>query len=277
MRWFGQDKQQQQPPPPQPQPPSDMDDLETTIPLEANRLFFIEPHCRFTDVIRVYDITGSLTPAFATGDFAAEAKAYHNRCKQLPKDDQGCDRGDAYLTATKLEQKHHKQHRLIRINEHAAAAAAGTTTTTSTRTSSHRRHRSDHDRQQADGAWDAVEAKWRGGEYGYATEFRFRPDSAHCSHPLTLRRCSLFRYSEEFVCDSATFLWRRDKLLGRDAFTLWKRVGQARVAVGRFWHRFRVCESAGVLALDAGEVDDVVGILSCLVVVKRTRHAIDEV
>jgi hypothetical protein len=66
-----------------------------------------------------------------------------------------------------------------------------------------------------------------------------------------------------------------DSKLHSGKFTLYKYIGpgeERKLEVAKYWNRGGFKGTGGTLVLDSTEVDEVVGIMTCLTVLKRNRR-----
>jgi hypothetical protein len=89
-----------------------------------------------------------------------------------------------------------------------------------------------------------------------------------------MKPSTVFSRGEKFVQDSVTYKWVMDSKLTSGKFTLYKYIGpgeEGKLEVGKFRQR-GFFKTGGALVLDSTEVDEVVGIITCLGVLKRNRR-----
>jgi hypothetical protein len=116
-------------------------------------------------------------------------------------------------------------------------------------------------------------AEWRAGALSTSSNaLTFAAGSPHCSHAITMTTKSYWKFQEQFVVDSASFTWAADSGLANLKFSLYKHYGPRALLVGRYEQSFKFLRTGGVLALDTREIDPVVGILTCLVVLLKRRQ-----
>ena len=96
--------------------------------------------------------------------------------------------------------------------------------------------------------------------------------SSHASHPITMKAKSYWKFREQFVVDSVTYTWVPDNAWMNIKFTLHKSIGSHELKVGRYEQEWKFLQTGGTLVLNTNEVDDVVGVLSCLVVLLKRRQ-----
>jgi hypothetical protein len=103
----------------------------------------------------------------------------------------------------------------------------------------------------------------------------FPADSPHASHPLTMKPLAQSSRGQKFVQDSVTYKWVMDSKLHSGEFTLYKYIGpgeEGKLEVAKYWKRGGFKGTGGTMVLDSTEVDEVVGIMACLTVLKRNRR-----
>lgn len=116
-------------------------------------------------------------------------------------------------------------------------------------------------------------AEWKGGLLSSSASYlSFPPESPHSAHDITVGVKGFWKFKEQFVKDSIAYIWQPDNVLTMRQFTLWKLIGQDKVEVGRYWQGYQPFATGGTLVLNTNEVDDVVGILTCIVVLRKKRH-----
>ena len=118
---------------------------------------------------------------------------------------------------------------------------------------------------------DQQVAEWKAGLASTSKNLiTFPSDSKHCSHPITVQSENGWKFWDRFVQDSVTYIWQADSAFKMRKFTLYKTIGAQRTVVGNFELR-RTMKYGGLLVLDATEVDEVVGVLTCAVMVRKRR------
>jgi hypothetical protein len=103
------------------------------------------------------------------------------------------------------------------------------------------------------------------------SELAFPAGSPHSSHPITMRPVKGFMVQERFVVDSAELAWKIER--GANVFDVrYKLVrtaaGHARV-VARYAHPPGSMYRGGILSVDENEVDIVVALVTCCVMIKK--------
>ena len=116
-------------------------------------------------------------------------------------------------------------------------------------------------------------AKWKvGAMSGSTSHLSFPSDSAHSTHPITVAVKSFWKFKEQFVQNSVSYVWRADNLWTMRQFTLSKLVGNQKLEVAKYWQGWEPFATGGTLVMNADEVDEVVGILTCLVMLRKKRQ-----
>jgi hypothetical protein len=105
---------------------------------------------------------------------------------------------------------------------------------------------------------------------GMAT-LTFPAGSAYSSHAIESKVLSWARRTERFVKDSVTYSWEMESRIKSNRMKLFKMVGDRRVEVGRYAQPHGYT-SGGTLVLDSGELDSLVGVLTCVIVLKKKRQ-----
>jgi len=115
--------------------------------------------------------------------------------------------------------------------------------------------------------------EWKGGLMSWSSNvLSFTSGSPHSSHPITMKTKSYWKFREQFVFDSITYTWVSDNAWTNIKYTLYKSIGSREVRVGRYEQRWKFLRTGGTLVLNTKEIDDVVGVLTCLVVLLKRRQ-----
>jgi hypothetical protein len=177
-------------------------------------------------VIEILDITGQVTAAYGTDEFADQAKSIPKTSPPKP-----------FLTVTRTPHWYSKQFIAESPSEPGSIAT------------------------------------WKAGLLSRSSNhLTFPLDSTHSTHPVNIDVKSFWKFEEQFVIDSVPYIWRADNIWTMRQFTLCKSIGGEKVEVGKYWQGWEPFATGGTLVLNANEVDEVVGILTCLVVLRKKRH-----
>lgn len=117
-------------------------------------------------------------------------------------------------------------------------------------------------------------AEWKAGHTSRGnTSITFSPESPFSSHTITMRTVIKMGVDEEFVQDSVPYVWKV-KSWASHKFKLYKKISGREQEVGRYRQSLS-WGTGGMLVLKGDEVNDVVGIITCLVMLwkKRQRNA----
>ncbi|KAF2099634.1 hypothetical protein NA57DRAFT_55586 [Rhizodiscina lignyota] len=117
-------------------------------------------------------------------------------------------------------------------------------------------------------------AEWKAGIHSGSKSFiSFPPSSPVSSHNITLKALRFCGRDEGFVLDSIPYVWKVKNWTSKK-FKLCKKLRGQEQEIGRYWPSVTFA-SGGILVLDTDEVNDVVGIVTCLVMLwkARQRHA----
>jgi hypothetical protein len=119
-----------------------------------------------------------------------------------------------------------------------------------------------------------VVAEWKGGWYsGARNRLDFPAGSAHSGHAVTMTTGSYVGFRDGFVVDSASFEWRCLNRLSMRRFRLDRIIGQERTVAAAAWKpRSQIMHQGGVLVVDAGQIDDVVAVLTGMVMLRKQRQ-----
>jgi hypothetical protein len=116
-------------------------------------------------------------------------------------------------------------------------------------------------------------AEWKSGLMSWSdTYLNFPSGSSHSSHHITMKAKSYWKFREQFVIDSVTYTWIPDNALINVKFTLYKSIGSHELKVGRYEQKWKFLKTGGTLLLNTDEIDNVVGILTCLVLLLKRRQ-----
>lgn len=101
----------------------------------------------------------------------------------------------------------------------------------------------------------------------------FPADSKHSSHEILSKAVSWVRRTERFVQDSVTYSWEFDSKVLCNKMALFRIVGDKKEKVGQCPQPY-VYTSGGVLELDSRCIDELVGLLTCVLVSRKNvqRH-----
>jgi hypothetical protein len=128
----------------------------------------------------------------------------------------------------------------------------------------------------ADGSYGSADlvAEWKGGWYsGAKNRLGFPADSAHCSHTVTMTTGSYIQFRDAFVVDSVSFEWSCVNKWTMRQFRLDRIIGKERTTVAMAWKpKSQIMHQGGVLVVDADQVDEVVAVLTCMVVLRKQRQ-----
>jgi hypothetical protein len=212
------------------------EDTITTSPqlLTPKRTFYIIPHTGFTKTIQVLDLTGlTKTPHTSENDFQNEVKEIIKKSSQPP-----------WLSITRTPHWYSKS---FLIHKGAPKDEAGASATPI--------------------------ANWKGGMFSASENIITFPElSPYCSHPITLKADSVWKFREHFVKNSVTYEWKPDNVLtNQRKFTLYRIIGKEKVEVGRYLQGWSF-KYGGVLVIDDSEVGDVVAVTSMVSVLRKKRQ-----
>lgn len=109
----------------------------------------------------------------------------------------------------------------------------------------------------------------------------FPTDSAHASHPISLKNKTWGLRTESFTVDSQLFFWEMDSAWHSHDMTLYKVIGtgehQKKLEVGKYSQKWwGSWSTGGAFVVDEGVVDGVVAALTLLVVLKKKRQRVAE-
>jgi hypothetical protein len=127
-----------------------------------------------------------------------------------------------------------------------------------------------------DGRYAAADvvAEWKGGWYsGARNRVEFPEGSPHSAHAVTTTTGSYVGFRDGFVVDSASFEWRCLNRLSMPRFRLDRIIGRQRTVVAAAWKpRSQIMHQGGVLVVDAEQVDEVVAVLTGMVMLRKQRQ-----
>jgi hypothetical protein len=127
-----------------------------------------------------------------------------------------------------------------------------------------------------DGGFAAADvvAEWKGGWYsGARNRLEFPAGSAHSGHTVTMTTGSYIGFRDEFVVDSASFEWRCLNRCSMRRFRLDRIIGGERTVAAAAWKpRSQIMHQGGVLVVDAEQVDEVVAVLTGMVMLRKQRQ-----
>jgi hypothetical protein len=98
---------------------------------------------------------------------------------------------------------------------------------------------------------------------------RFPAGSPHAAHELLLTPVKWYRRTNEWVHNSVPYQWRCDSKYLANRMTLIRRIGGRDIVVARYAQRWGSWITGGVLLVDEKEIDPVVAILTCNVMLIR--------
>jgi hypothetical protein len=128
----------------------------------------------------------------------------------------------------------------------------------------------------SDGEYPAADlvAEWKGGWYsGAKNRLEFPAASAHSSHTITMATGSYVAFRDGFVVDSASFEWRCLNQFSMRRFRLDRVIGGERTTAAMAWKpRSQIWHQGGVLVVDAEQVDEVVAVLTGMVMLRKQRQ-----
>ena len=101
----------------------------------------------------------------------------------------------------------------------------------------------------------------------------FPPDSKHCSHEISSKVVNWTRRTEQFIKDSVTYSWEYESKVLCNKLALYRIVGGRKHKVGQCQQPY-VWTSGGVLELDSRGIDELVGLMTCMLVSTKNvqRH-----
>ncbi|KAH6695072.1 hypothetical protein F5X68DRAFT_28281 [Plectosphaerella plurivora] len=197
------------------------------------RNVYLHNHTLFGTTINATDLTSHLAKTYSDPDFVAEAlQVAFAQCTP--------EKGEAALTPTWTIRRGDFFSRAMDVVETATGASLARWTLALLSTS--------------------------------ASELTFSSDSPHSSHPITVRPVgSSSMLQERFVVDSAELAWKIER--GANPFDVrYKLVrtaaGHAHV-VARYAHPPGSMYRGGILSVDENEVDVVVALVTCCVMIKK--------
>lgn len=197
------------------------------------RAVYLHNHTLFGTTINATDLTPHLSRSYDDPDFVAEAlRVAFSRCT--------LDKGEAWLPPTWTIRRRDFFSRVMDVIDMASGASL---------------------------------ARWTLAlRSAGASELTFPDGSSHSSHPITVRPAAGgVMLQERFVIDSAELAWKIERVA--NPFDVnYKLVrtagGHARV-VARYAHPPGSMGRGGILSVDEGEVDVVVALVTCCVMIKK--------
>jgi len=110
------------------------------------------------------------------------------------------------------------------------------------------------------------------GSMAGGTTLTFPSGSPHCQHEVEMKPVNaLFRRSEQFVLDSALYVWRMDSRWHSRRIGLYVTVGGNEVEVARF-RQTGTFQTGGVLVVDPARIDPVIAATTCCVMLRKIRQ-----
>jgi hypothetical protein len=115
-------------------------------------------------------------------------------------------------------------------------------------------------------------AQWKAGMFSSSSNtFTFPADSPHSSHPIKIVAENTFRFREQFIKDSVTYLWKPENGILARKFTLFKIIGTQKQIVGKYWQGWQL-KHGGTLVLNTHEIDEVVAVMSMVSILRKKRQ-----
>ncbi|KAF2458681.1 hypothetical protein BDY21DRAFT_341030 [Lineolata rhizophorae] len=204
----------------------------SSTPFRPTKIFWIVPHNSFSSGVKVLDLTKDIEIPYAVDESDQPTQQYI----------------DAIKDVVQREGKHRPPcYTFVKTNF----------------TGMHVLMRNASDEQVAD---------WQFGLWSTSsTKLQFPPESEHCSHQIIMTPTSIWRQNEAFVVDSCPYQWCVEAIWKGNRFRLDRNYGGQQKEVGRFWQSWS-WQTGGALVLDTEEIDEVVGILTMVVMLKKRRH-----
>ena len=116
-------------------------------------------------------------------------------------------------------------------------------------------------------------AIWDGGWFSSSSNrISFPAESQHCSHPIKMTVDSYFKMRDKFVIENVPYMWAVLNVWSMRQFRLSRTLCGTVNTMARFWKSKVQVLQGGVLVVDDKEMDVVVTIMTCMVMVRKQRQ-----